>query len=89
MAWIAPDDVLGRALQTLLSNEPLGDRVCLIRDNRGRVRVALERCEGKKTNAKNLDSLVKSHFPDFRPNDSAHLESRFWPIWGFLRESQP
>jgi hypothetical protein len=35
-----------------------------------------------------LDSLVKSHFPDFRPNDSAHLESRFWPIWGFLRESQ-
>jgi hypothetical protein len=36
----------------------------------------------------NIDSLVKSHFPDFRPNDSAHLESRFWPIWGFLRESQ-
>lgn len=59
MAWIAPDDVLGRALQTLLSNEPFGARVCLIRDNRGRVRVALERCEGKKTNAKNLEAILR------------------------------
>jgi hypothetical protein len=40
------------------------------------------------TIAMKLDPLVKSHFLDFGLNDFEHLESRFWPILGFLRVDQ-
>ena len=35
-----------------------------------------------------VDQLARSHYPDSRPSDSEHFESRSWPILGFLREDQ-
>jgi len=43
MAWIAPDDVLPRALRTLVARATGNARLLLVRDARGRVRVAADR----------------------------------------------
>jgi MinD-like ATPase involved in chromosome partitioning or flagellar assembly len=43
MPWLAPDDVLTAAVATIVRANPLGRRVALVRDVRGRVRVAVER----------------------------------------------
>lgn len=42
MAWLAPDNVLPRALRIVLAHATGPSRVCLARDARGRVRVALQ-----------------------------------------------
>jgi len=41
MSWLPPDEVLPRALSVLLQHASGKSRVCLIRDNRGRIRVAI------------------------------------------------
>lgn len=43
MGWIAPDDVLPRALRALLRHAAGPATVCVVRDGRGRIRVALGR----------------------------------------------
>ncbi len=43
MPWHAPDDVLAAAVAAVVRANPLGRRVALVRDVRGRVRVAIER----------------------------------------------
>ncbi|MBN1606353.1 MAG: AAA family ATPase [Polyangiaceae bacterium] len=42
MAWLAPDSVLPRALRVLAARESVAGRVCVVRDLRGRVRIAAE-----------------------------------------------
>lgn len=43
MTWIAPDDVLPRVLRIVARHATTRAKVCLVRDARGRVRIALEK----------------------------------------------
>ncbi|WP_309893579.1 KGGVGR-motif variant AAA ATPase [Archangium sp.] len=42
MPWLAPDDVLPKAIETLVGAGTGNARICLVRDARGRIRIAVE-----------------------------------------------
>jgi MinD-like ATPase involved in chromosome partitioning or flagellar assembly len=62
MPWLAPDDVLTAAVATIVRANPLGRRVALVRDVRGRVRVAVERgaSSAGKVDARALSGMLQA-----------------------------
>lgn len=59
MSWIAPDDVLPRALRILARHASGPAMVCLVRDGRGRIRVALGKDAVPSTSTKALENNLK------------------------------
>jgi MinD-like ATPase involved in chromosome partitioning or flagellar assembly len=62
MPWRAPDDVLAAAVVGIVRSNPLGRRVALVRDVRGRVRVAIEQAGNVagKVDVKTLSTALEA-----------------------------